>query len=755
MIEKNTKKSSRISKFYDLPVLERLEVLKDRGFISVDEVRALFNGKFCLNTEDADRMVENVIGVFSLPLGLGLNFLINDKEYIIPMVVEEPSIIAGISSAAKLVRESGGFKCESTDPILIGQIQIVNIDYPVKAKNAILQRKAEILNLANEMHPNMVARGGGVRDLEVILHPATSRFGDMVVVHLFVDTRDAMGANIVNSICEGVASLIEKITNGRAFLRILSNLTDRALVKAKCVIPTDLLNGNGYPGEEVREGIIMANHFAAIDTYRAATHNKGILNGIDPVAIATGNDWRAIEAGIHAYAARGKQYSSLTNWYKEENGDLVGMIEIPIKVGTVGGPLQSNPAVKVVHQIMGIQSARELAELMGAVGLAQNFSALRALVTEGIQRGHMSLHARSVTVAAGTPEELFDEVVDELIESGTVKIWKAQEITQKLQNEDQGKKSKFIAEKRNKDIPSGYGKVILLCDHAGVYGSHAIAAPVPLAIQAKVEDGKDGIQVLIPRWGVEEKFQKGAEHKYSIYQSLDMIINKLELSDRDMKITVFPHVPRAMGMGASAALAVAIIRALSDYFKLAMSDEEVNRLAYESEKIVHGTPSGIDNSMATYGKFILYRKGNPPLLKDIKVKKPIPIVIGFSGLEGITLKMVRIVRKAWEKDKQLFNKIFKQIDELTLLGLEAIQSYDLEKLGYLMNVNQGLLNALQVSCWELEELAEIARENGALGAKLTGGGGGGALVALCPENAEKVVHGMKKNGYQAIITEVG
>ncbi len=755
MLEKNTIKSSRISKFYELSVVERLHILKDRGFISTEEVRALLNGKFGLKSEDADKMVENVIGVFSLPLGLGLNFLVNNKEYIVPMVVEEPSIIAAISSAAKLVRESGGFKSKSTDPILIGQIQIVNVDHPAKTKNAILQRKDEILNLANDMHPNMVARGGGVRDLEVILHQATSRFGDMVIVHLLVDTRDAMGANLVNSICEGVASLIEKITHSRVFLRILSNLADRALVKCECIVPTACLNGKGYSGEEVREGIIMANHFAAIDTYRAATHNKGILNGIDPVAIATGNDWRAIEAGAHAYAARGGKYSSLTNWYKDDVGNLVGKIEIPLKVGTVGGPLQSNPAVKIVHNIMGIKSAKELAELMGAVGLAQNFSALRALVTEGIQRGHMSLHARSVTVAAGAPEELFDEVVDELIESGTVKIWKAHEIVQKLQDEDHTKKQKTVTKKREKKLPSGYGKVILLGEHAVVYGSHAIAAPIPFAIQAKVEAGSDGIQILIPRWGVEKKIQKGAENKYSIYKSLDMIIDKLGLSHRDMQIMVFPHVPRAMGMGASAALAVAIIRAFSDYFQLGMTDDEVNLLAYESEKIVHGTPSGIDNNMATFGKFILYRKGNPPLLKDVKTKKPIPIVIGFSGIEGLTLQMVRIVRKAWEKDKRLYDKIFHQIDEITLQGLEAIQTYDLDKLGYLMNINQGLLNALQVSCWELEELAEIARKNGALGAKLTGGGGGGALVALCPENADKVVQGMKKYGYQAIITEVG
>lgn len=755
MITRDQNASSRISKFYRLTIPERLKILKERGFISAEQQREMSNGKCTLKPDDADKMVENVVGVFSLPIGIGLNFLVNKNEYIVPMVVEEPSIIAAVSSAAKLVRTAGGFTSESSDPVLIGQVQVVNVAHPVKAKNAILQRKDEILNLANNTHPNMVARGGGAKNLEVILHQATSRFGDMVVVHLFVDTRDAMGANLVNSMCENVASLIERITGGKVFLRILSNFADQSVVKTECVIPVDLLSGKGYSGEKVREGIILANHFAAVDVYRAATHNKGIMNGIDAVAIATGNDWRAIEAGVHAYAARGNSYSSLTNWYKDEEGNLVGKIELPLKVGTVGAPLQSNPVVKVVHRMMKIRSARELAEVMGAVGLAQNFAALRALVTEGIQRGHMSLHARTVTVAAGTPEHLFDEVVDRLIESGTIKVWKAKEITSTLQAQGAIPKYEKLTDQSEKKIASGNGKVILIGEHAVVYGSHAIAAPVPFAIQAKVEDAGDGVHVLIPRWGVEEKLVKRAEHKYSIYKSLDMLLTKLNLRDRDMKITVFPHVPRAMGMGASAALAVAIIRALSEHYKLGLNDEQVNNWAYESEKIVHGTPSGIDNTMATYGRFILYRRGNPPLLRNLKVAKPLPIVIGLSGIEGITLQMVRNVRQAWEKDKSLYEKIFNQIDELALQAVDAIQEYDLDKLGYLMNINQGLLNALQVSCWELEELAEIARKNGALGAKLTGGGGGGALIALCPTKAEQVVDAMKKAGYQAIITEIG
>ena len=744
-------KTSRIPNFYQYSLIERLKILRQNGILTEEETRELTNGKYILHPEEADKMVENVIGVFSLPLGLGLNFLINGKEYIIPMVVEEPSIIAAVSSAAKLVRLSGGFESKSTDPILIGQIQVVDVEHPVRAKQAILRRKDEILNLANDLHPHMVARGGGARDLEVVLHPASSRFGEMLVVHLFVDTRDAMGANIVNSMCEGVASLIEKITHGKVFLRILSNLADRSLVRAKAVIPFKLLEGKDFSGEEIREGIILANHFAAVDPYRAATHNKGIMNGIDPVAIATGNDWRAIEAGAHAYAARGNSYTSLTNWYKDEAGNLVGTIELPIKVGTVGGPLQSNPAVKIAHRILGIESARELAEIMGAVGLAQNFSALRALVAEGIQRGHMSLHARSVAKAAHVPEEYFDEVVDRLIEGGTIKIWKAQEIFRILQ----GKEEFAMTGEDGKPLPAGHGKVILLGEHAVVYGSHAIAAPISLAIQARVEDAPEGIHLIVPQWGIEEEIQRGKNYKYSIYNSLHMILNSLRLLDQNMNLFVLPQIPRAMGLGGSAALAVAIIRALSEHFKLGLSDEEVNKLAYESEKIVHGTPSGIDNTMATYGKFILYRKDTPPMFQEVVVPKPLPIVIGLSGVEGLTLKMVRQVRQAWEKNKPLYDQIFKQIDDLTIQAVGAIQEYDLEKLGYLMNINQGLLNALQVSSWELEELVEIARNNGALGAKLTGGGGGGAIIALCPDNADQVVDAMEKAGYRGIITEIG
>jgi len=742
--------TSRIPKFYQYSIPERLRILLERDLLAEEDYYNLLNGDNLLTAIDADKMIENVIGVFGLPIGLGLNMLVNQKAYIVPMVVEEPSIVAAVSSAAKIVRDAGGFISKSSDPILIGQIQVMNVKNPSKAKIVVLENKEEIINLANSLHPRMQARGGGVRDVEVRILPRTTN-GDMMVIHLLVDTRDAMGANLVNSMCEGVASLVEKLTGGKVFLRILSNLTSRSLVRTECTIPSKVLNGKNN-GEMVRDGIILANEFASIDPYRAATHNKGIMNGIDPVAIATGNDWRAIEAAAHAYAARGGSYTALTQWNENENGDLVGRLEIPLKVGTVGGPLQSNPIIKSLHRLMRIESATELAEVMGAVGLAQNLAALRALVTEGIQRGHMSLHARSVASAAGATADIFETVVEKLIDSGEIKIWKAEEIIRSLQRKETEAVPEEVPDLK---MATAFGKVILLGEHSVVYGTHAIAAPVPLAIQAKIHDGSNGIHLLIPRWGVEEKLRKGEDHKYSIYKSLDLILQELGLSDRDMKVEIFPHIPRAAGLGGSAALAVAIIRALSLHYNLNLSDERISRLAYKSEMIAHGTASGIDNTLATYGKFSLFRRGDPPEMYELNVKEPIPIVIGFSGIESLTAKMVAKVRQAREQNNGLYDSIFDEIDHLVLKSVEAIENYNLEALGEYMNANQGLLHALQVSSPELEEIIAIARKNGALGAKLTGAGGGGAAIALCPENADRVAFAIRNAGYKSMITKIG
>jgi len=672
--------------------------------------------------------------------------------------VEEPSILAAVSSAAKVVRNTGGFIADSDEPILIGQIQLVDVSHPMKVRHSILQEKNEIINLANSLHPNMVSRGGGATDLEVMIYPQSRHAGSMVVVHLLVDTRDAMGANLVNSMCEGVAPLIEKITNGKVYLRILSNLTDRAMVRARCEIPVDKLVFNSSSGEQVRDGIIRAAEFASTDPYRAATHNKGIMNGIDPVAIATGNDWRAIEAAAHAYAARGNRYTSLTNWFKSEQGNLVGTIDIPMKVGIVGGSLNSNKAVGIAHRILNIESATELAEVMGAVGLAQNFSALRALGTEGIQRGHMTLHARSVTSTAGAPADIFEQVLERLVESGEIKVWKAKEIIEELKQQKL-KTGTVAAEKEPDDHTSfGYGKIIIAGEHSVVHGTHAVASPITLKMKARAWPRKEDqdVHIMIPRWGVEQKLEFGADHKYSIYHSLEMILDSLNLRNKGLNLEIFPEVPRAMGMGGSAALAVAIIRALNDQFNLALTDKEVQELSLKSEHIVHGGASGIDNTVSTYGNLIMFQKGEPPKMETITLKKSIPIVIGLSGVESMTAKMVARVRESQNKYPEWHQKIFEQMDELALASREAIENYDLERLGMIMNLNHGYLNVLRVSSPEVEELVEISRNNGALGAKLTGGGGGGAMIALCDsqKTQEKVKEAIRKSGYDALVAEI-
>ena len=754
---------SRIPSFYKFSVANRLRVLLERNVIDQAEYDMLIDGTHMLDADQADRLIENVISVFGLPMGLGLNFQVNDRDYLVPMVVEEPSIIAAVSSAAKLVRSTGGFTSTAERPLLIGQIQVVNVPHAAHARQALLQHSEEILNLANSLHPNMVARGGGAREIEVHTHGATAGHGDMLVVHLLVDTRDAMGANLVNTMCEGAAPLVEKISGGRVFLRILSNLADRALVRSKAVIPVAELAAGDYSGAEVRDGIILANEFAERDPYRATTHNKGIMNGIDAVAIATGNDWRAIEAAAHAYAARTGRYSSLTRWYANEAGDLVGELEIPLKVGTVGGQVESNQAVRIAHRVLGVESAPELAEVMGAVGLAQNFAAIRALSTHGIQRGHMTLHARSVAMAAGASESVFDDVVDRLIAAGDIKVWKAREIIADLEDSQRtrapGRNDRQeVVEHADAAGDIGYGKIILLGEHSVVYGRHAIAAPIPLHIRAEVKAQRDHTDLMIPRWGVEMRLSEPERSVSSLHASITLIAERLGLADRGMRIDVFPHIPRANGLGASAALAVAVIRAMARCFEVEISEREISNLAFDCEKIAHGTPSGIDNTLATFGRPILFRKENALAraeIRDLTTPAPIPVVIGLSGVATLTMQTVGSVRAAWEKNPARYESIFSQIDALALAGAQALKQGDIAELGELMNIDHGLLNALQVSSREIEELVEIARRNGALGAKLTGGGGGGAMIAIAePERTQTIASAMRSAGYNTFITEI-
>jgi len=419
-------KTSLFSGFYKLSPKERLNFVKEFAGLT-DEEAALFQNTGSLPLDLADRMIENVIGAIPIPLGIAVNFLINKKDYLIPMAIEEPSVVAAASYAAKMVREGGGFFTSSTPPIMIGQIQATGIRDPYAAKMRILQAKDEILNKANEQDPVLVSVGGGAKDLNVKV--IDTKLGPMVITELYVDCRDAMGANAVNTMCEAVAPMIEKISGGRVYLRIISNLADKRLARAWCTVPKDAVGG-----EEVVDGIVAASAFAAADPYRAATHNKGILNGIIAVVVATCNDHRAVEAGAHAYAARSGQYTTLSTWEKNENGDLVGTIELPMAVGIIGGAVRTHPIAKLCLKILGVKTANEFAEVLAAVGLAQNLGALRALAHEGIQRGHMSLHARNIAITAGATGELIDLVAEKMVEERKIRMDRAKELIEQYRS---------------------------------------------------------------------------------------------------------------------------------------------------------------------------------------------------------------------------------------------------------------------------------------------------------------------------------
>lgn len=418
--------SSRISGFYRMQLGERLKELEARGVITQQDTAYLSERRGGLPLATADKMVENLIGVMELPLGLGLNFLINGRDYVVPMAIEEPSVVAAVSHIAKLTRPSGGFIASCETNVMIGQVQVIGCADFEAARASVLEHKQELLALANSLHPNMQARGGGAKDIEVRLIDGGA-YQSMMVIHLLIDCCDAMGANLINTMAEGIAARVEALTGGKVFLRILSNLADRRLVRARCRIPFEELAWKEFGGEEVARGIELASQFAEVDPYRAATHNKGIMNGIGAVCIATGNDWRALEAGAHAYCCRDGQYRPMATWWIED-GHLIGQLEIPMQVGTVGGPIKLHPTVQLTHRILGAQSATELAEVMGAVGLAQNMAAVKALATTGIQRGHMSLHARSVAATAGASSEELPALVQQLIEDGEVKIHRAKQL---------------------------------------------------------------------------------------------------------------------------------------------------------------------------------------------------------------------------------------------------------------------------------------------------------------------------------------
>jgi len=418
----SNRKSSQISGFYKLPIDKRIEAVKDFAELNDEEVK-LFSSY--LDMGIADRMIENVLGTFELPLGIAVNFLINGKDYLVPMAIEESSVVAAASNAAKIARVQGGFKTESTKPLMIGQIQLLGFDDVTDAAESILEHKKELLKLANAQDKILIDLGGGAEDLEVRI--LDSPLGKMIVVHVIVNVLDAMGANAVNTMCEALAPMLEELTGGHVRLKILSNLADKRIVKAKAVFDKEKMGG-----EKVVDAFIESYTLASIDPYRAATHNKGIMNGIDALIIATGNDFRAIEAGAHVYAARNGQYTALSKYYKDKNGNLVGELEMPMAVGIIGGAANIHPKAKLCRRILGVKTAKELAEVVVSLGLAQNFAAVFALSTVGIQKGHMSLHAKNIAVMAGATGDQIDKVADQLVKEGKIKLDRAKEIMETL-----------------------------------------------------------------------------------------------------------------------------------------------------------------------------------------------------------------------------------------------------------------------------------------------------------------------------------
>ena len=409
--------NSRLSGFYKLSVPERRAMLAELAGLSEEQVQAWADAE--LDEGTADRMIENVIGRYSLPIGVATNFIIDGEHYVIPFVVEEASVVAAASNMAKRCQKNGGFTSNNTDPVMIGQIQVVGCEDPVASREAILASKEELIQSCNDVDPILVKFGGGCKDVEARIIETDS--GPMIIVHILVDCRDAMGANAVNTMAETIAPRIESISGGTVILRIISNLAVHRLARVSATFTPEEMSDSGDDatrGAEVIDGVLQAYHFAAADPFRATTHNKGIMNAISPIAIACGQDWRAVESGAHSYAAHERTYGSMTHWEKDSNGNLVGSIEIPMAVGLVGGAIRIHPGAQANVALLGINSADDLAKVMAAAGLAQNLGALRALATVGIQAGHMKLHLRNMIASAGASADEIEPVAAIVRESG-------------------------------------------------------------------------------------------------------------------------------------------------------------------------------------------------------------------------------------------------------------------------------------------------------------------------------------------------
>lgn len=725
-LAKSENKSSRIPGFYRLPVEQRLAFLARNFSLTDQQVSELRNGN-ALRIEHAVNLVENAIGVLALPLGLGLNFLVDGRDYIVPMAIEEASIIAAASKAALIIRAGGGFKTKVDRPIMIGQIQVLDIGNIDHAIERIQEHKEAILTQANLASPRMVARGGGVFDIETRVIDSGD-IGPMLIVHLLYDVRDAMGANAINSACEAVGPLIQSITGGRVNLRILSNLADRRLARAEFSLPFEYLGSKEMSGDIVATRIVEASQFAWADPYRATTHNKGIFNGICAAGLALGQDWRAIEAGGHAYAARSGQYRSLTK-FSIVDQKLHGEIILPLQVGWVGGLTNSHPGVKTLRQISGIKNATELAGVLASVGLAQNFAACHALSTVGIQKGHMALHARSVAISVGVPADEVETVAQEMINRGEVKTTVAEEIYRRMQKRPRPK------EKRD-DLPVEVyapGKIILFGEHATVYNYPGITTTIDIGMTLRISRDPDGPRFVSPEYKQVFPIPSSEQDVQTFSKAVELALSMYGLENEPIAIQVESDLVPGMGLGSSAAFSVALCSALRQYKNIS-SHQRLDRKLFADvqrlESIFHGTPSGMDAATVLANCVLWFRKGPPREILPIRTQTTLTGLICLVEPGAATIELVQKVRDFRNRYPDAANKILEEIGNLTVDAGIALGIGDIPELGRLMFKNHELLAKLGVSTPALDDAVGLLLDRGVLGAKLTGSGGGGAVIAL-------------------------
>ena len=733
-------KTSRIPGFYRLSVEQRLLYLARSFGLAEQEVEALRRGR-TLRIQDAVNMVENVIGVLGMPVGLGLNFLVDGQDLLVPMAIEEASIVAAASKAALMVRKGGGFETWVSAPIMIGQIQIDKVSNAESVAQLLEDHRDEIMAAANRANQRMVDRGGGVTDMivrrlpaepgvvgETGIAPGRGVADADLLVHLHVNVCEAMGANTVNRACEAAGTAIERITGGKVLLRIVSNYADQCLARADFSLPVEHLTLANLSGEEVAERIVSADRIARIDPYRAATHNKGIFNGICAAALALGQDWRAIEAGGHAFASREGHYSGLTR-YEHRDGRLCGTLELPMQVGWVGGAVNAHPGVRLLRKISGVRGSRQLAGMLASVGLGQNLAALYALCTEGIQKGHIALHARSVALSVGVPPEQVDRVAQEMLRRGEVKVAVAEEVFQSMSRGAHGPDGK----RAFPVVAYAPGKVVLFGEHAVVYEHPGISTTVEPGLTVTITHDPDGPRILNPQ--VPHVFP-APDSDYDIQllsKAADRALQMFGLEKEPIAIGIESDLVPGVGLGSSAAFSVALCTALRRYQNIPTTTrwdngrfEEVQRL----EEVFHGNPSGMDAGTILSDCVLWFRKGPPREFLPLRLRAPFTGIFCCVESAPRTKEMVSGVRRRRDGNPGYYDGLLNDIGNVTVDAGIALGTGDAQSVGKLMLRNHELLAKLGVSTSGLDQAVERLVRMGALGAKLTGGGGGGAVIAL-------------------------